>query len=122
MNDVIEKYQELLDKAKAKEEELEKAVNQGGKLKNIIIEIEEWIIEIEEVVEIWEPVSTDPDTAKKQLDDVKVSDAVQLVGVNRTPRNTPRIKTTACNRVVLINEISLQRSSQFTNNYLFTGY
>ena len=72
LQDVKKRYEDLLARAAAREDDLHNAVDQGGKLKDIIIEIEEWIVITEEIVEFWEPVSTDPDTAKKQLDDVKV--------------------------------------------------
>ncbi|EDO29908.1 predicted protein [Nematostella vectensis] len=69
---VTQKYHDLLNIANAREEELEKAVSQGGKLRDMLHKVEVWIEVTEEIVEVWEPVKTDPDVARKQLDAAKL--------------------------------------------------
>lgn len=69
MND---RYKDLRDKLKERKQELEKVVNEGAQLQDKLGAIEVWVLAKLETVESWEIVSTDPDTAKKQLDETKV--------------------------------------------------
>ena len=69
---VSQRYKDLKEKLKAREDELEKALDRGSQLQDTLNEIETWTAENLETLESWDAVSTDPDTARKQLDETEV--------------------------------------------------
>lgn len=69
---VSQKYDALLDQLKDKQTQLEQAIEQGTQLQDKLDEIEAWTADTAETVEGWEPISTDPVTAKKQLEQLQV--------------------------------------------------
>ena len=69
---VKHKYDTDLDNLKNRETQLDKVLRSGLHLQEEITEIQSWIAESTETMEAWQPVSTDPDTANKQLQELKV--------------------------------------------------
>ena len=69
---VNQRYKDLQEKLKAREDDLEKALDRGSQLQDTLNEIETWTTENLETLESWDAVSTDPDTARKQLDETEV--------------------------------------------------
>lgn len=69
---VRQKYDTLLDQLKDKQTQLEQAIEQGTQLQDKLDEIQAWTADSVEAVEDWEPISTDPVTAKKQLEQLQV--------------------------------------------------
>lgn len=69
---VSQKYNALLDQLKDKQAQLEQAIEQGTQLQDKLDEIEAWTADNTKAVEGWEPISTDPVTAKKQLEHLQV--------------------------------------------------
>lgn len=70
---VSEKYNALLDQLKDKQAQLEQAIEQGTQLQDKLDEIEAWTADNAETVEAWQPISTDPVTANKQLEQLQVN-------------------------------------------------
>ena len=70
---VNQRYKDLQEKLKAREGELQRALDRGLKLRNTLKEIKVWALETLKTVESWDPVSTDPDTATQQLHELEVS-------------------------------------------------
>ena len=80
---VNDRYESLKKKAKDREQELEKAVNEGAQLQDALGAIEVWVLVTLETVESWDIMSTDPDTAKKQLGETEVSKEVDILKIYR---------------------------------------
>ena len=70
---VEQKYGDLLEQLKDKEAKLEKAVEQGTQIQEKLDDVEAWEAESSPLVESWEPISTDPRVAEKQLQQLEVS-------------------------------------------------
>lgn len=70
---VEQKYGDLLEQLKDKEAKLEKAVEQGTQIQEKLDDVEAWEAESSPLVENWEPISTDPRVAEKQLQQLEVS-------------------------------------------------
>ena len=66
------KYNALKQRLGDRELELEKAVNDGAQLQDTLGAISVWVVATLEAVDSWETISTDPDTAKKQLEETEV--------------------------------------------------
>lgn len=81
---VEEKYGDLLEQLKDKEAKLEKAVEQGTQIQEKLDDVEAWEAESTPFVENWEPISTDPPVAKKQLQQLEVS-AFKSKSFRRSP-------------------------------------
>ena len=69
---VNQKYGTLLEQLKDKQAKLEQAVEQGTQLQEKLDDIQAWTADSAQTVEDWEPISTDPATAKKQLEQLEV--------------------------------------------------
>lgn len=69
---VHQKYGDLLDQLKDKQAKLEQAVEQGTKIKEKLDDVQAWTADSTPTLEAWEPVSTDPTIAKKQLEQLEV--------------------------------------------------
>ena len=69
---VNERYKELQGNLKERQGELEKALARGSQLQDTLDGIKMWTADNLEAFDLLDPVSTDPDTAKKQLDDAQV--------------------------------------------------
>ena len=70
---VERKYVDLLEQLKEKQDKLEKALEQGTQIQEKLDDIEAWKADSAPSIENWEPISTDPTVAKKQLDQLEVS-------------------------------------------------
>jgi len=69
---VRQKYDTLLSQLKDKQSQLEQAIDQGMQVKDKLDEIQAWTTDSDETVNAWEPISTDPATAQKQLEQLQV--------------------------------------------------
>lgn len=69
---VNQKYGDLLDQLKDKQAKLERAVEQGTQIQENLDDIQGWSVDSAQTVEDWEPISTDPAVAKKQLEQLEV--------------------------------------------------
>ena len=69
---VSQKYDTLLGHLKDKQAQLEQAIDQGMQVQDKLDEIQAWTTESDEAVKAWEPISTDPVTARKQLEQLQV--------------------------------------------------
>jgi len=69
---VSQKYDTLLGQLKDKQSQLEQAIDQGMQVKDKLDEIQAWTTDSDETVKAWEPISTDPATAQKQLEQLQV--------------------------------------------------
>ena len=69
---VSQKYDTLLGQLKDKQSQLEQAIDQGMQVKDKLDEIQAWTTDSDETVNAWEPISTDPATAQKQLEQLQV--------------------------------------------------
>jgi len=69
---VSQKYDTLLGQLKDKQAQLEQAIDQGIQVRDKLDEIQAWTTDSDETVKAWEPISTDPATAQKQLEQLQV--------------------------------------------------
>lgn len=69
---VSQKYDTLLGQLKDKQAQLEQAIEQGMQVQDKLDEIQAWTADSDETVKAWEPISTDPVTAQKQLEELQV--------------------------------------------------
>ena len=69
---VSQKYDALLGQLNDKQAQLEQAIDQGMQVKDKLDEIQTWTADSDEAVKAWEPISTDPVTAQKQLEQLQV--------------------------------------------------
>lgn len=69
---VSQRYDTLLGQLNDKQAQLEQAIDQGMQVKDKLDEIQAWTAESDEAVKAWEPISTDPVTAQKQLEQLQV--------------------------------------------------
>ena len=69
---VSQKYDTLLSQLKDKQAQLEQAIEQGMQVQDKLDEIQAWTTDGDEAVKAWEPISTDPVTAQKQLEQLQV--------------------------------------------------
>lgn len=69
---VSQKYDTLLGQLKDKQAQLEQAIEQGMQVQDKLGEIQAWTTDSDEAMKAWEPISTDPVTAQKQLEQLQV--------------------------------------------------
>ena len=69
---VNQKYAALLDQLKDKQAKLEQAMEQGTQIQENLDDTQAWAADSAQAVENWEPISTDPAAAKKQLEELEV--------------------------------------------------
>ena len=69
---VNQRYGDLLDQLKDKQAKMERAVEQGTQIQENLDDIQAWSVDSAQTVEDWEPISTDPAVAKKQLEQLEV--------------------------------------------------
>ena len=69
---VSQKYDTLLGQLKDKQAQLEQAIEQGMQIQDKLDEIQAWTADSDETVKDWEPISTDPVKAQKQLEQLQV--------------------------------------------------
>ena len=69
---VSQKYDAVLRQLHDKQAQLEQAIDQGVRVQDKLDEIQAWTTESDEAVKSWEPISTDPVTAQKQLEQLQV--------------------------------------------------
>ena len=66
------KYDALLRQLNDKQAQLEEAIDQGMQVQDKLDEIQAWTTKSDETMKSWEPISTDPVMAQKQLDQLQV--------------------------------------------------
>lgn len=69
---VSQKYRALLGQLKDKQAQLEQAIDQGTQVQDKLDEMQAWTDDSDGTVKAWEPISTDPVTAQKQLEQLQV--------------------------------------------------
>ena len=69
---VSQKYDTLLGQFNDKQAQLEQAIDQGMQVQDKLNEIQVWTADGDVTVKAWEPISTDPVTAQKQLEQLQV--------------------------------------------------
>ena len=70
---VNQQYSDLQQKLRAREEEVEKALERGTRLRHTMEAIKAWALETLGTIEAWAPASTDAESASKQLRELEVS-------------------------------------------------
>lgn len=61
-----------MEQLKDKQAKLEQAIEQGTEIQEKLDDIQAWTADNAQTVEDWEPISTDPAVAKKQLEQLEV--------------------------------------------------
>ena len=73
MQSVNQRYQDLLNALTSRKARLENDLVQASKFHNALHDLEEWLPEVQETVSVQEPISSDPEVFKQQLQQAEVS-------------------------------------------------
>lgn len=71
-----QKQKDLIEKLNARKANLEEDVKHARVFQGSLAELEAWLPEVEERVSAQQPISTDPETVRKQLEDAQVGSNV----------------------------------------------
>lgn len=74
---VSKRYHDLLDSLNNEKEQLEKETERALKFQDALRNLEEWLPRVEEAVAAQEPISSDPEVVKQQLQQAEVSGYLQ---------------------------------------------
>ena len=72
VGDVEDKYADYLEKLKARKAKLEDDVTNAKEFQEALQELEAWLPEATENIAVLQPISTEPETVKKQLEELEV--------------------------------------------------
>ena len=72
VSEADQKQKDLIDKLKARKVNLEEDVKHARVFQGSLAELEAWLPEAEERVSAQQPISTDPETVRKQLEQAQV--------------------------------------------------
>ena len=81
---VSRRYNDLLESLNNENDQLERETEKALKFQDALHNLDEWLPRVEEAVAAQEPISSDPEVVKQQLQQAEVSDIFDLVkaGVN----------------------------------------
>lgn len=73
MDSVLKRYHELLENLNKEKDQLEKETTKALKFQDVLHNLEEWLPNVEEAVAAQEPISSDPEVVKNQLQRAEVT-------------------------------------------------
>ena len=79
---VCKRYNDLLESLNNEKEQLEKETEKALKFQDALRNLEEWLPKVEEAVVAQEPISSDPEVVKQQLQQAEVSGVLLVVLCN----------------------------------------
>mgnify|MGYP001793813857 CR=1 FL=1 len=72
ISDVGDKYKDYVDKLKERKSKLQDDISNAEEFQKAVQELESWLPVATENIASLQPISTEPDTVKKQLEDLEV--------------------------------------------------